>query len=316
MFSSLLPRPKHSNYNPQLHYRIHSQSTPSNNTSQALVLHDESSTIVTNNKLDNSYRTSASDSTKTYDATIPLKVRFPNLVHDFPRPPPDTAVIEETRNILTALLEAKLGTQRKEQTTYINYTDNASTQLTIRGNAENTISPLTTSSVAEAHDDSSGGDGDGDGRIIQIETMQEDPLLPPKHKLRKNRHERHDQEREVGPILKKSAKVTKEDRQKWNIPAAISNWKNNSGFTISLEKRVIGAAAGSEASASVGSEGGSSLNIEKFSALNQALNQAEVKAREDITRRNELRQQLEMNEQRSREEKIREIASRSRQRRY
>ncbi|KAG5419806.1 PRP45 [Candida metapsilosis] len=293
MFSSLLPRPKHSNYDPKLHYRIPAQAELSN---AIQVQHDETSitTLSTIHQLSN-------NSSKTYDATIPLKVRFPNLIHNFPRPPPYAAIIEETRAVLTALLEAKLGTQKKEQTSYMSYNGNAMGQ---EG----------TTNDGDDNDDTTAAH---DGKIIQIETMQEDPLLPPKHKLRKNRHQRHDQEQEMGPILKKSAKVSKEDRQKWNIPAAISNWKNNSGFTIALDKRVIGAAAGAEAGGSGSSSGdGGSLNVEKFGALNKALNQAEVQAREDITRRNELRQQLEMQEKRQREEKIREIANRSKKRRY
>lgn len=284
MFSSLLPRPKHSNYNPQLHYRTSPQNSLCNNNTINIPHNPDSTTVTTLDTYQNS------STAKTYDATIPLKVRFPNLVHNFPRPPPDPAIIEETRAIFTALLEAKMGTQKKEQTTYINYTENISSQ------------------------DDVATDNSADGKIIQIETMQEDPLLPPKHKLRKNRHERHDQEQEVGPILKKAAKVSKEDRQKWNIPAAISNWKNNSGFTIALDKRVIG--AGGATGRESGKVDAELLNVEKFSALNQALNNAEVQAREDIIRRNEVRQQLELNEKRQREEKIKEIANRTKRRRY
>lgn len=310
MFSSLLPRPKHSNYNPDLHYRTspHSNHQINNTDTTQVIIHPSTVTTI------DSIRDIITTSTTTYDATIPLKVSFPNLNHNFPRPPPDVAVIAETRAIFAALLEAKLGTQKKDQTTYINYKDTTTTHEV--GGDNNAVKTVPAAFAADAT-------AEDHGKIIKIETMQEDPLLPPKHKLRKNRHERHDQEQEVGPILKPSAKVTKEDRQKWNIPAAISNWKNNSGFTIALDKRVIGVGGGG---ASVSGDGGGDgdgnaasaelLNVEKFSALNQALNTAEVQARQDITRRNELRQQLELNEKRQREEKIREIANRNKRRRY
>ncbi|KAI5952200.1 PRP45 [Candida margitis] len=302
MFSSLLPRPKHSNYNPKLHYTASPQnktSTPSTSALTAPRSNYESVLVLPTPDSTTTNRSKA----KTYDATIPLKIKFPNLIHHFPIPPPDSQIIEETRAIFTSLLDAKLGTQKKEQTTYISYTGDMPSNVAANGG---------------------GGDGNGDGanadadvgedKIIQIETMQEDPLLPPKHKLRKNRHERHDQEQETGAILKKPTKVSKEDRQKWNIPAAISNWKNNSGFTIALDKRVIGGAGGA------GPDGNSddALNVEKFGALSQALTNAEVQAREDISRRNELRQQLELREKRQRQDRIREIANRNdhKRRRY
>lgn len=141
-------------------------------------------------------------------------------------------------------------------------------------------------------------------KIIQIKQFQEDPMLPPKFKLRKNRHERIIEDVTFVKDLK-TKKLTKEDREFWNIPAAVSNWKNSQGFTIGLDKRMIGREH-------VPIE----MNIEKFNDLSTALSDADLQAREDLKQRNEIRQQKQLQEKRLRDEKIKEIANRSKRRRY
>lgn len=225
----------------------------------------------------------------TYESTIPLKQRFPNLIHHFPRPEPDLDAINETKLIFQELLDKQLGLAEEN------------------GN-QGTLSIPRPGVVVSKR----GG------------TYAADPMLPPKLvKLAKNKHQRP--ENPPAPILKLvqnnsgsgpspvvAGKLSKEERAKWEIPAAISNWKNNNGFTIGLEKRMIGKKRGLDQDEPLQD----TINIDKFAALSSALLSADAQAREDIRRRNEERMESERLEQMKREERIREIANRSKRRRY
>ncbi|EGW30452.1 uncharacterized protein SPAPADRAFT_63286, partial [Spathaspora passalidarum NRRL Y-27907] len=191
MFSTLLSRPKNSSYDPNYHFRI---DTTTNDNKQVLVLPRQTDLQA----LD--FSKPIDDEEVTYESTIPLKKRYPNLTHSFPRPSLDDlevrSVIEETRSIIAKLITPD---QPEENVQHIQYS------------SKNII--------------------DTDERVIQIRKFQVDPMLPPQFKLRKNRHKT---QTEDVPIVKPTnqEKLTKEDRQKWNIPVAVSNWKNNQGFTI------------------------------------------------------------------------------------
>lgn len=126
-----------------------------------------------------------------------------------------------------------------------------------------------------------GDDSEGRGRTVEIRDYQEDPMLPPKFKLRKNRHKNPSP---PPPVLRAAPteKMSKETKDKWKIPSAVSNWKNNQGFAISLGKRVVAASGGSVAA-------GHSINVEKFGQLLLALENADKEAREEIRIRNEQR---------------------------
>lgn len=301
MLSSLLPRPKHSTYlQPVLvattnvsersgsslgsKKRSNEDGEKTYNSSTELNLYSLPNTNVDLNQRVISATDIATRKVQaSYEDSIPLKKRYPNLKHHFPRYTletcPDDSVqkcVSETKQVIDELLGFNKVDTEKDQKLSIKY---------------------------------STGDADEE-RTIQIRTLQEDPMLPPKFKLRKNRHR---EPSPPPPILKDTSsatqKLTKEDREKWKIPAAVSNWKNNQGFALSLEDRISAATAGEEAS-------DNPLNVEKFSALSNALENADKEARVEITMRNKMRQEQALKEQREKEEKLRELAVLARNDKY
>lgn len=239
MFSTLLSRPKNSEYDPSYHF-------------------------ILSRNIQFNVRSTSDASVSKYDKTIPLKKRYPDLVHNFPKPEPNEELINETKEIFDKLLNSTDEQTMESDTNYINYSNE-----------------------------------EGE-KIIQVKTFQVDPMLPPSHKLRKNRHERIVDKDLTIVKDTNNTRITKEDRQYWNIPAAVSNWKNSQGFTIGLDKRMIGR-----------EKIDADMNIEKFGELSEALNVADKQAREDIKQRNELRQQEQLNEKRLRDEKIKLFANRN-----
>lgn len=303
MFSSLLPKPKHAAHNtiPVLFTESKASSnilmpTASRLSEQTSIIpHPNSSAQKTLAELHLDLNGSlnyaksvvlASGGTKSvqasYEDTIPLKVKYPNLKHHFPRYTlhncPDSSLatcLEDTRLVVEKLLAQKEGIEEKENgPTFLTYTP---TSL----------------------------DDDERGRTIEIRNYKEDPMLPPKFKLRKNRHKNPSP---PPPILRSAPKekVTKEMKDKWSIPSAVSNWKNNQGFAISLEKRMMAASGGKI-------DTGKSINLEKFGLLSQALEAADQQAREEIRIRNEKRQELAIQEQREKELQLKELVERNRQ---
>ncbi|CAI5760725.1 unnamed protein product [Candida verbasci] len=223
MFSSLLSPPLNSNYDPNNKINIESNQTII--TTEKRILPDRS--IL---------------SSTQYDKTIPLKKRYPNLIHNFPKII-DEEVIESTRLFVENL---------------------------INGSGEK-----------------------------KNDSKYNDPVLPPSTKLQKNRHVRLNEQH--APIMKKQIQITKEEKMKWEIPAAISNWKNNQGFAIDLSKRMIN-------QPQIDQE----INIEGFGKLSKALHDADLQAREELRIRNESREEQIRNDKRLRDEKIKEIAKRRR----
>lgn len=290
MFSSLLSKPKRSEYSTPI--ILHKTQTSNN---AVLVLPDSLSKVnevhikdakpntvskyYVNDDGTLNYNLTVGAQTgqkfhASYEDTIPLKQRFPNLKHSFPKYHldncPDDSIkdtVERTREIINHIIDEKSGNLKLEGPLNVSY---KSRDVVDRGRDTQ----------------------------IEIRNYQEDPMLPPKHKLRKNRHQ---EPSPPPPILKNSAgseKLSKEDHAKWNIPAAISNWKNNQGFTISLDKRMQ-AASTSETP---------KLNLEKMASLTSALDDADRQAREDIKIRNELRKEMIEKQKKEKEEKLKQLA--------
>lgn len=222
----------------------------------------------------------------SHEDTIPLKKRYPNLKHHFPKYTlqncPDDSIktcVDETKKVINNLLQEKLGAATaKDDTTVVNYTS---------------------SNVIDNEEER------GRTTQIQIKNYQQDPMLPPKHKLRKNRPT---EPSPPPPILKSnnSEKLSKEEQDKWKIPSVISNWQNNQGFTISLEKRMLAATSNETPE----------VNLNKLADLSSALESADKQAREDIKARNELRQQQVEQQQREKELKLQELAELSKSQRH
>ena len=84
------------------------------------------------------------------------------------------------------------------------------------------------------------GQGNGqDGlkqRIIKMSEVIEDPLEPPRFKHKKIPK---GPPSPPAPVLRSPPrKATAQEQKEWMIPPCISNWKNNKGFTIPLDKRL------------------------------------------------------------------------------
>ena len=138
-------------------------------------------------------------------------------------------------------------------------------------------------------------------RIVRLTTVQADPLEPSVF-----RHKRLPAAPGDAPttILRAPApKASKEELEMWRIPPAISNWKNPRGFVIPLEQRV-GADGRHVQDHSVS---------ERFASLAEELHAAEQKAREEISRRNELAKKQLAEEEEERERLLRVAAAEARQ---
>jgi SNW domain-containing protein 1 len=73
-------------------------------------------------------------------------------------------------------------------------------------------------------------------RIIKMTEVIEDPLEPPRFKHKKIPR---GPPSPPPPVLRSPPrKATAQEQKEWMIPPSISNWKNNKGFTIPLDKRL------------------------------------------------------------------------------
>ncbi|CAH6720106.1 pre-mRNA-processing protein 45 [[Candida] jaroonii] len=294
MFSSLLSKPKHSVYTKSIQLDTKKNTNSKvivvpNTSKQTQTIDNQSTKTISKYYLNddgtlnyNLTISSANNDRKfhsSYDDTIPLKKKFPNLKHSFPKyhltNSSDDSVktcIEDTKAIINKILQEKMGNGEEVDEDVIKYETN---------------------NVEER----------GRERTIQIKQKSIDPMLPPKHKLRKNKRQ---ETSPPPPILKTSdVKATKEDQDKWKIPSLVSNWKNDKGFIISLDKRVM-----------TTNKPDASINIEKLSNLSSALDQADKQAREDIKSRNEERKKLADDQQRQKDLKLQELAELSNKRKY
>lgn len=291
MISSLLPRPKHSRYlQPVLGAHgsgEESQSQDRGKNLQRAAVSSAVQRVPKTNVVDASTKVlsyadiATRGAQSTYQDAIPLKKRYPNLRHHFPRYTRETCpdesleiCISETKKAIDKILGIEgEDSKKKSAVSYVKY---------------------------------AAGDEE---RTLEIRQVQVDPMLPPKFKLRKNRHR---EPSPPPPILKDTSlatqKLTKEDREKWNIPAAVSNWKNNQGFALSLDDRIRAANSGDSTS--------DVLNVEKFSTLSSALEGADKEARVEIAMRNRIRQEQAIKDQQEKEEKLRELAVRARNEKY
>ncbi|EST05573.1 SKI-interacting protein SKIP, SNW domain protein [Kalmanozyma brasiliensis GHG001] len=147
------------------------------------------------------------------------------------------------------------------------------------------------------------GAGNGTQRIIKMTEAQRDPLEPPRHRLRKAAA---GPPSPPPPVLRSPPrKVTAQEQKDWMIPPAISNWKNNKGYTIPLDKRL--AADGSGIKDVV-------IN-DNFAQFAEALHLADRHAREEVRQRSIMQQKLAAKEKAAKEEHLRNLAQRAREER-
>lgn len=137
-------------------------------------------------------------------------------------------------------------------------------------------------------------------RIIKMTEQAEDPLAPPRWKMKKV---------PAGPpsppppvLRSPPRKVTAQEQKDWMIPPCISNWKNNKGFTIALDKRLAADGRGLQ-----------DVHInDGFAQFSEALNLADRHAREEVRQRSMMQQKLAAKEKAAKEEHLRQLAQRAR----
>lgn len=139
-------------------------------------------------------------------------------------------------------------------------------------------------------------------RVIRIVPKQLDPMMPPKHKHVKA--PRGPEDGAPPPVLHAPPeKLSKEEREKWNVPACVSNWKNTRGYTIPLDKRLAADGRGCREDGTVNSN---------FATLSESLYLAEREAREEVRVRALVRRRQAEGEREKRERELRELAMRAR----
>lgn len=146
-------------------------------------------------------------------------------------------------------------------------------------------------------------DGSSQQRIIKMTEVAEDPLEPSRFRHKKV-------PRGPGspppPILRSPPrKATAQDQKDWMIPPCVSNWKNNKGYTIPLDKRLAADGRGLQ-----------DVHInDKFATFSESLYIADRHAREEVRQRAAMQQRIAEKEKEAKEESLRNLAQRAREQR-
>ncbi|EOA37292.1 hypothetical protein CARUB_v10010911mg, partial [Capsella rubella] len=139
-------------------------------------------------------------------------------------------------------------------------------------------------------------------RSIRVSEMLVDPLAPPKF-----RHKRVPKasggSSEAVPVMHSPPRaVILKERQDWDIPPCVSNWTNQKGYTIPLEKRP--------------SADGRVLHEDQindnFTKLSESLDVVAQKAREANSLRLRVQREMEMKEKERKEQEVRALAQKAR----
>ncbi|TIB65951.1 hypothetical protein E3P78_00292 [Wallemia ichthyophaga] len=144
---------------------------------------------------------------------------------------------------------------------------------------------------------------EGTQRVVQIRDAVEDPLEPPRFKHKKVPR---GPPSPPPPILRSPPrKATAAEQKEWMIPPCISNWKNNKGYTIPLDKRLAADGRGLQ-----------DVQInDNFAKFSEALFIGERHARDEVRQRNVMQQRLAEKEKLGKEESLRQLAQKAREER-
>ncbi|WVR03715.1 pre-mRNA-processing protein 45 [Kwoniella sp. DSM 27419] len=147
------------------------------------------------------------------------------------------------------------------------------------------------------------GAGEGKQRIIKMTEVQEDPLEPARFKHKKIPR---GPDEPPPPVLQSPPRaVTAQDQKDWMIPPCISNWKNNKGYTVPLDKRLAADGRGLQ-----------DVHInDNFAKFSEALYVADRHAREEVRARSQMQQLLAQKEKAQKEENLRLLAQKAREER-
>ncbi len=138
------------------------------------------------------------------------------------------------------------------------------------------------------------------GRIIKMQDMPVDPLEPPKFKHIKVPRGSGSP---PAPVMHSPPrKLSAEEQRDWKIPPCVSNWKNNAGYTIPLDKRLAADGRGLQ-----------EVQInDGFAKFSEALYIAENKARNAVETRAKMQRELLSREKERKEAELRELAMNAR----
>ncbi|WPG98263.1 Pre-mRNA-processing protein 45 [Acrodontium crateriforme] len=140
-----------------------------------------------------------------------------------------------------------------------------------------------------------------DDRIMKIVQRQQDPMEPPKHKIKKIPR---GPPSPPPPVMHSPPrKLTAEDQEAWKIPPPVSNWKNPKGYTVPLDKRLAADGRGLQ---------DVTIN-DKFAQFAEGLNTAERHSREEVQSRQRMQQRLAEKEKEAKEEHLRQLAQKARE---
>lgn len=138
-------------------------------------------------------------------------------------------------------------------------------------------------------------------RIIMLSDMPVDPLDLPK--FRHKRIPKASSSSEAVPVMHSPPRaVTVKERQDWNIPPCVSNWKNGKGYTISLDKRL----------ATDGRVLHEDQINDNFAKLQESLDVVAQKAREAVLMRLKVQREMEMKKKERKEQELRALAQKAR----
>lgn len=138
-------------------------------------------------------------------------------------------------------------------------------------------------------------------RIMKIVQRQQDPMEPPKHKIKKVPR---GPPSPPPPVMHSPPrKLTAEDQEAWRIPPPVSNWKNPKGYTVPLDKRLAADGRGLQ---------DVTIN-DKFAQFAEALHTADRHAREEVQQRQRMQQRLAEKEKEAKEDHLRQLAMKARE---
>lgn len=143
--------------------------------------------------------------------------------------------------------------------------------------------------------------GGAQQRVIKMTDVAEDPLEPSRFRHKKV-------PRGPGspppPILRSPPrKATAQDQKDWMIPPCVSNWKNNKGYTIPLDKRLAADGRGLQ-----------DIHInDKFATFSESLFIADRHAREEVRQRAAMQQRLAEKQKEEQELKLKNLAQAARE---
>lgn len=140
-------------------------------------------------------------------------------------------------------------------------------------------------------------------RVIKMVQAPVDPMEPPRFARKKTPHAPPSPP--VPVLHSPERKLTKEEAADWVVPPAISNWKNNRGYTVPLDKRLASDATGLR---------DTTIN-DRFASFAEAMYMAERKAREEVEERAVIQRNVSLKAKEAKEKQLRDLAARAREER-